>query len=132
MAISKSWYLFIFTLSWMLQFPKKYTDNRKWNTKRKITKAVAEHVIERDKICIICKKEQISQIHHCYFWDQAVYTENRNDPDQLVWLCEQCHTLLHFDWYSNHYRQECIEYVQNYYRKINFLKWFINTEQPRP
>lgn len=102
--------------------PKKQTDNRKKNTKRKITKAVAEYVLWRDKVCIICKQEKISQIHHCYFWESAVYTENRNDPDQLVWLCENCHTLLHFDWNHNHYRQECIDYLHNYYRKIDFLK----------
>lgn len=105
-----------------MQFPKKQTDNRKKNTKRNVTKEVAEYVVRRDNLCIICKQEQISHIHHCYFWKDSVYTENRNEPDQLVWLCKQCHTLLHFDWNHNHYRQECIDYLQKYYRKVNFLK----------
>ena len=104
---------------------KKLADNRKKNTVRKITKQVKEFVIQRDKICIICWNRNITQIHHCYYWNQAVYSENRNDPDQLVWLCDKCHHILHFDW-SNIYREDCIKYLQLYYEQINFLNYVPN------
>ncbi len=48
-------------------FPKKVTDFRKKNTKRKITEEVAEEVIERDKVCILCHKEPIEEIHHVFY-----------------------------------------------------------------
>ena len=110
--------------------PKKQTDNRKRNTKRKVTKEVAKYVLQRDDMCIICKKEQISQIHHCYYWKDAIYTDNRNDIDQLVWLCETCHILLHFHW-DNNYRQECIDYLQNYYAPYKIAYSLENMKEDR-
>ena len=106
-------------------FSKKVKDFRKKNTVRKITKQVKEYIIERDRVCIICKYDYITQFHHAYYWNQAVYTENRNDPDQLVWLCDNCHNILHFKW-DNNYRQECIDYLLNYYNKIKFTEYVPN------
>lgn len=95
-------------------FPKKTTDLRKKNTKRKISKEVKEYIIERDRVCIICEHEYIQAIHHCYYWDMAMYWEDRNDPEYLVWLCDKDHHILHFEWW-NDYRQFCIDYLKNYY-----------------
>lgn len=50
-----------------MQFPKKQVDNRKKNTKRKISHEVAQEVIERDKCCIICNKNSIAEIHHVFY-----------------------------------------------------------------
>jgi hypothetical protein len=54
-------------------FPKKVTDNRKKNTKRKISHEVAQEVIERDKCCIICSKNAIVEIHHVFYGRMANY-----------------------------------------------------------
>ena len=54
------------------------------NTKRKITQKVAEEVLERDELCIICKR-QIQEIHHAFFGAiHANLKENRNSPEELV------------------------------------------------
>ena len=95
-------------------FPKKVIDNRKKNTKRKISQEVAEEVKARDKCCILCNHPYIEQIHHVYFWLDSNYWPNRNDPDQLVWLCTYCHDKLHSRW-GNSYRELCITYLKNIY-----------------
>jgi hypothetical protein len=51
----------------MVMFPKKVIDNRKRNTKRKITPEVAEEVKNRDILCIICSAERIEEIHHVFY-----------------------------------------------------------------
>lgn len=97
---------------------KKMADNRKKNTVRKITQETKEYIIERDRVCIICEHEYITEYHHVFYWNQAIYTENRNDPDQLVWLCHTCHYKTHFQW-DNDYREKCINYLTEYYAKPN-------------
>lgn len=57
----------------------------------------------------------MDEFHHIYFGWSAIYTENRNDPDQLVLLCHSCHNHLHFFWERDNLRQECIDYITNYY-----------------
>lgn len=99
----------------MLQFPKP-TKTKRWNTIRNITKEVKEYIIERDRVCIICEHEYIQTCHHCYFWNDAMYWENRNDPEYLVWLCDKCHYKTHFDG-NNDYREQCINYLTEYYAK---------------
>jgi len=92
-------------------FPKKVTDNRKKNTKRKISHEVAQEVIERDKCCIICSKNAIVEIHHVFYGRMANYWPNRNDADQLVWLCTDCHDKLHSRWRKD-YRDYTIHYLK--------------------
>lgn len=94
-----------------MQFPKKQVDNRKKNTKRKISHEVAQEVIERDKCCIICNKNSIAEIHHVFYWRMANYWPNRNDPDQLVGLCNGCHDHIHSRWWQD-YREHCIAYLK--------------------
>ena len=48
-------------------FPKKQIDNRKNNPSRKISSEVAEFVIERDRMCILCESAPIQEIHHAYY-----------------------------------------------------------------
>ena len=97
----------------------KVIDNRKKNTKRKITKEAKAIVWKRDKWkCIICHCDTVDEFHHARFWWDAIYTEDRNDPKELVLLCHSCHNRLHFEWSSNWMRQECIIYLNRIYGKI--------------
>lgn len=101
-------------------FNKKVIDNRKKNTVRKISKETKEIVYERDEWkCVICKMGTAHpEFHHCFFWNQSNYWQNRNDADQLVTLCAFCHHKLHFEW-GNNYRQMAIDYITNYYKWLN-------------
>lgn len=101
-----------------MMFTKKMIDNRRKNTKRKIDPEVAYEVRARDGYCILCEYGNIEQIHHTYYWNQANYWPNRNDPDQLVWLCNKCHDQLHARWWNN-YRSFCISYLKNIYDSWN-------------
>lgn len=97
---------------------KKVTDNRKKNTKRKITPEVAYEIQARDWYCIFsmlwknyCKwSGSIEEIHHTMYGLDAQYDEWRNDPDRLVWLCTGCHDHLHSRWWSD-YREHCKQYL---------------------
>lgn len=94
-------------------FPKKVTDNRKKNTKRKITPEVAEEVRKRDKHCVICPRP-IQEIHHVFYWLMAQYDEWRNNADRLVWLCTTCHDKLHARGLKT-YRDYTIKYLKDVY-----------------
>ena len=79
-------------------------------TKRKITKESAEAVIERDELCIICQM-QIQEIHHAFFGAiNANLKENRNSPEELVWLCRTCHEDIH-KWGNQKKRKFCEDYL---------------------
>ena len=98
----------------MPTFPKKVTDNRKKNTKRNITPEVAQQVMERDMVCILCHEEPIEEVHHVFYWDQAQYDQWRNNLDRLVWLGKICHHKLHFEW-GNNYRELTKQYLKAIY-----------------
>ena len=96
-------------------FTKKCIDNRTKNTKREITNETKQIVYSRDEWkCVICKCWTQDEFHHINYGWSAIYTDNRNDPDQLVLLCHNCHNKLHFEWYTE-YRDKTIEYITNYY-----------------
>ena len=97
--------------------PKKCIDFRKKNTKRKISAEVAYEVEARDGYCIFsfinsCKwSGSIEQIHHAFFWLFSNYWPNRNEPDQLVWVCTACHDYIHSRWWQE-YRNYCMTYLK--------------------
>ena len=96
-------------------FTKKCIDNRTKNTKREITNETKQIVYSRDEWkCVICKCWTQDEFHHINYGWSAIYTDNRNDLDQLVLLCHNCHNKLHFEWYTE-YRDKTIEYITNYY-----------------
>jgi len=102
----------------MLQFPKPWK-SKKWNTKRLITKETKEIVYERDGgKCVLCKCSTQDEFHHALFWAESIYTENRNNPDQLVLLCHSCHNKLHFE-SDSWRREECKIYLNKIYGKIS-------------
>ena len=98
----------------LFMFSKKCLDYRVKNTKRKITPEVAYEVQARDWYCIICEYWTISEIHHVFYWNEANYSDSRNDPDQLVWLCNKCHYILHSSG-GNEYRELTKKYLKSFY-----------------
>ena len=93
-------------------FPKP-TKTKRWNTIRKISKETKEYIIERDRVCIICEHEYIDVIHYAMYSSKDLW-ENKKDPELHVWLCNMCHYKTIFEW-NNDYREQCIEYLNNYY-----------------
>jgi len=51
-----------------------------------------------NKVIDICHCDTLDEFHHARFWWEAIYTEDRNDPKELVLLCHSCHNRLHFEW----------------------------------
>lgn len=94
--------------------PKKVIDNRKNNTKRGVSNETKQEVLIRDDYaCVICRTRFFIETtpHHAYYWGEAIHTPNRNDSDQLVTICKDCHHALHFG-YWNEYRIYCIDYLK--------------------
>ena len=81
-----------------------------WITVRKISKRIKEQIIERDGNCIICGG-QIQQIHHVFYGLEANYWPDRNEANQLVWLCSSCHDKLHFNG-GNDFREKSKQYLE--------------------
>ena len=96
-------------------FPKP-TKTKRGNTKRLISKETKEYIVERDQVCIICEHEYIDVIHYAMYNSKDLW-ENNKKPELHVWLCNMCHYKTIFEG-NNDYREKCIEYLQNYYKKI--------------
>lgn len=81
--------------------------------KAKFTNRIKEAIVERDTACIICSK-QWTDCHHVSFWTESNYGLDRNNINQWVLLCRDCHWLAHackkWEWV----RQECINYLLKY------------------
>jgi hypothetical protein len=90
-----------------------------WITTRKFPKKSVEEVLARDECCVICSARwyewtPIETLHHAFFWwIYANYSEDRNNADQLIWLCNYCHT--EFAHKSNTWREFCMNYLKAYY-----------------
>lgn len=95
-------------------FPKKQTDNRSKNPSRKISSEVAEFVIERDRLCILCENSPIQALHHVYYGLERQFDKWRNWIDRLVWLCNKCHYGLHFTDHVD-YRKFTKDYLKKFY-----------------
>ena len=91
---------------------KKISSKNK-NTPAKFSIETKAIIKARDKKCILCPKDWL-EYHHAYFWPiQANYWPNRNDADQWVFLCHECHHEIHH-WNKGKwklYRMKCIEYL---------------------
>lgn len=85
---------------------------------RKVTTKTKEIVYERDGgRCVCCGRSYPLERtpHHAYYGGEANYGANRNDPDQLVTICLDCHRDIHFTGDPENKRQKCKEYLINYY-----------------
>ena len=98
-------------------FPKP-TKTKRGNTKRKITEDLFEQAFSRDKGCVICWTQfDLDRPHHILYWNMAEYWPEKNNLDRVVTICRIHHYQLHFQW-DNDYRQFCIDYLTEYYGKI--------------
>lgn len=96
------------------------------NTKRRFTKEVLEEVWERDGGCVVCgAMTNLDKPHHAYYGGiDAIRTPNRNDADQLVTICVECHRDIHENG-NREARNHCKEYLQTYYNthvKENYIQ----------
>jgi len=73
-----------------------------------------EQIYNRDwKICVICWTNSQLQFHHVFFWTESNYESNRNQADQWVTICCDCHLLAHSCKQWEWVRQEAIDYLNN-------------------
>ncbi len=81
------------------------------NTKAKFTNKIKMEILERDCRCIFCPS-QITDCHHVFFGTDSNYWKNRNDLDQWVGVCRDCHNEIHscskWEWL----RQKSIDYLR--------------------
>ena len=101
----------------------KQISTKNKNTSAKFSKETKWSIMIRDRQCIVCWKP-ITDIHHVYFWTQSNYWDNRNDVNQWVWLCRDCHNVVHWCEKWSWARQKCIDYLNTYYNqwlKINSI-----------
>ena len=81
-------------------------------SRAKFTTKTKQAIVERDVYCRLCWK-QGSEVHHLYFGTQTNYWDNRNDIDQWILVCRDCHTDIHSCSKWEGKRQEAILYVEN-------------------
>lgn len=92
----------------------KQVSTKNKNTSAKFSKETQAHILIRDKHCIWCWK-WIQQFHHVYFGTEANHWTNRNDVDQWVGVCSDCHILVHWCKQWEWLRQDFINYLNSIY-----------------
>jgi len=84
------------------------------NTPAKFTTKTKWEMLKRDWACIICRSRNNIEYHHCYYWGQAEYWEDRNDLNKWVCLCHKCHHEIHhwngMIWQA--LRERCKDYLK--------------------
>ena len=100
-------------------FPKEGKKRKNKNTTRAgITEQTKIDVYTRDAGCCVCCGTSYNlerTPHHCFYGFEANRGENRNDADQLVTICIDCHRHIHFEGDKKGYRQKCKDYLKQYY-----------------
>jgi len=80
--------------------------------KAKFNRKTKEAILKRDLgCCIICWGREILQFHHCRYWLEARRIKDRNNVNQGVTVCLDCHVLAHGCKSGEWIRQECIDYL---------------------
>ena len=85
---------------------------RKWRL-AKFPPKTKESINKRDwGRCVFCSDRAVNA-HHVYYGSESNYNDNRNDIDQWVSTCLDCHLEIHgcakWEWK----RQEAINYLKN-------------------
>jgi len=84
--------------------------------KAKFNNKIKEQIYERDwKCCIICWVNYWLQFHHVFFWLEANRWKDRNNIDQWVTLCSECHTGCHSCKSWTWVRKKSVNYINNIY-----------------
>ena len=80
--------------------------------KAKFSTKTKKQIFERDSWrCIICSWEPHS-VHHVYYGSESNYWSDRNDVNQGVTLCWNCHNKAHACSKWEGIREECINYLK--------------------
>ena len=83
-------------------------------TKAKFDNQTKEIILNRDWYrCALCWNIDALDIHHVYYWLQSNTNTNRNDQDQWVTLCRNCHNDSHSCKSWHWVRQEAIDYLNS-------------------
>lgn len=98
----------------------KQVSTKNKNTIAKFSSEIKAEILIRDKHCIFCSNP-ITDHHHIFYWWQAEHWPDRNEVNKWVWLCRLHHEKIHHftDWTSQQLRQDCINYLNNFYKKNN-------------
>lgn len=88
---------------------KIWRDDKRWGGKYDYFSKENLMRLVKVNVCGVCLHKPIDkQLHHIeYFCDGGL-----NEPENLCWLCEKCHTKLH-------------RYDFNLFRKIKFRKMLL-------
>ena len=83
------------------------------------TKEIKSQILKRDwNKCILCWSTFMLNSHHIYYWTQSEIKPWRNDVCKWVTVCQECHgNKIHICRMWQWERQECINYITNYYGK---------------
>lgn len=101
--------------------PIRHKSKTSRNTSRSLSQETINKVYERDWYkCIVewCTNRNVTLPHHANFWIEANYSDNRNDVDQLVTLCQEHHYEIHH-WKWQYLREYCKDYLDNFYKRWN-------------
>ena len=91
-----------------------------------LTHKQREWVRSRDgRKCVLCGSTKRLECHHVVPYSVAVYElnwtpERANNPDNLVMLCQQCHTITHGKVWDNDKENRFAVYA--YHRTWQFIK----------
>ncbi len=88
----------------------------------KVTKAMREIILHRDKECVLCWSIYMLDIHHVLFGTQTIYDSTRNTPVNLVAVCRKCHESIHWcrKWVGD--REKVIIYLKQLYEQKENIK----------
>ncbi len=82
----------------------------------KFKNKVKQEIYDRDRTCILCWiNNWIMHFHHCWFSNEANYSDNRNNANQGCLVCDTCHRQCHSCKIWEWKRQQCIDYLNNFY-----------------
>ena len=85
-------------------------------SKAKFSQKTKKEIYERDwGLCILCNSNQSLVAHHVYYWINANRWPDRNNANQWVTLCGECHYKLH-NWVNaveQWKARDCLKYLDN-------------------
>jgi hypothetical protein len=103
-----------FWKQWKMNCQQILYSSKKWKVAKFSTNTKKE-IFKRDWWkCIFCYSRYLDA-HHVYFWTETNYWDNRNDINQGVSVCIECHRECHWCSKWEWKRQEAINYLLKIY-----------------
>ena len=99
-------------------YPKPWKiKKRKWKI-AKFSPKTKQEIFQRDwGRCIFCTEIAVNA-HHVYFGTESNYKDNRNDLNQWISVCLNCHLEIHWCWIWEGKREQAVNYLKNKLWKI--------------